>query len=380
MTNAGYIPEALALSRDKAVFRLLLDSVKLEAERLRMERLGRPPSIMEVCGSHTRTVSYSGLRDLLDGHIDFVSGPGCPVCVTSDSDLAGILGLAKTPNVTVATFGDMLRVPSPGGSLEHARAQGAKVAVTYSPMDALSLAESHPSREVVFLGIGFETTAPLTAVTVQAAQERGIRNFSVYSVHKTMPRALDFILSDGNLRVDGLLLPGHVSAITGRRYFDFVGVRHKVPSAVAGFEPCDILLATREILLMLASGEAAVRNMYPRAVREEGNQMAMSRIYQVFEEADSLWRGLGSLPASGLSFSKEYRRFDARHKFDLPPLSPQAQHPGCDCKFILTGAKKPGQCRSFGRSCTPTHPLGPCMVSSEGACRAHYEFGRRGVQ
>ncbi len=376
MTNTVHvpIPRALGLSRDKAVFRSLLDSVKLE-----VKRLGRQPSIMEVCGSHTWAISHTGLRDLLDGYVDFVSGPGCPVCVTSDSDMAHVLRLAKTPEVMIATFGDMLRVPSPSGSLEQARAQGARVEMVYSPMDALSLAESFPMREVVFLGIGFETTAPATAVTVQAAKERGVCNFSVYSVHKTMPRALDFILSDETLKVDGLLLPGHVSAVTGRRYFDFVGSRHEVPSAVAGFEPCDILLATREILLMLELGEAAVRNAYPRAVREEGNLVAMSKIRQVFQEAESLWRGLGSLPDSGLSLRQEYSRLDAHKKFGLPPLSPQAGLPGCDCKLILTGLKKPSQCRAFGKACAPDHPLGPCMVSSEGSCRAHYEFGRRGA-
>jgi hydrogenase expression/formation protein HypD len=366
------VRRALEASKDPAVFSLLLGRV-----RRACGELGRKPVLMEVCGSHTWAISHTGIRDLLGGQVDFISGPGCPVCVTSAGEIGRMVELARRPGVITATYGDMLRVPGPSGSLEAIRAEGHRVEVVYSAMDALELAREEPSSQVVFLGVGFETTAPASAVLLKVARERRVPNFSLYSAHKAMPEALRTILSSGGLAVDGLILPGHVSAVTGRRYFDFVGKDCGVAAAISGFEACDILYGVLRLIQKLSARDVRVENCYPRAVSEDGNVRAMAAIREAFEVTVGSWRGLGEIPRSALAVSKEFEDMDAVKRFALPPSREEAEPRGCGCAEVLTGKMRPGDCALFATVCRPSDPVGPCMVSSEGSCRAYYAFGRR---
>lgn len=371
MSAGDTVREALRLARDKRVFASLLSQVG-EA----VDRLGRKPVFMEVCGSHTWAISHTGIRDLLRDRVDLISGPGCPVCVTSAGEIARMVELVRQPGVVTATYGDMIRVPGPTGSLEQAAAEGHKVNVVYSAMDALDIAESEPSSQVVFLGVGFETTAPASAVLLKVARERGIRNFSLYSAHKLMPEAMRKILSLDDIAVDGLILPGHVSAVTGRKYFDFVGSEFGVPAVISGFEACDILLSVLRLVQKVLAHDPSVENGYPRAVSEEGNRTAMGLLRETFEAVPGEWRGLGAVAGSALGIPAALGDLDAARRFMLPPVREEPEPPGCGCAAVLTGRKKPGDCALFGTVCDPSHPVGPCMVSSEGSCRAHFAFGR----
>lgn len=367
----GAVENVLDLVKDPVLFSRLLDSIKKE-----VETFDEPPSLMEVCGSHTWAIAHTGIRDLLQGYVRLISGPGCPVCVTSTGDLKRMLDLALVPGVIVATYGDLMRVPTAHGSLESLRSMGKDVRVVFSPMDALALAEANPQKEVVFLGIGFETTAPGCAVAVVSAKDHGVRNFSCYSAHKVMPPAIRKVLSLENANVKGMLLPGHVSTITGRRYFDFIQREFEVPSVIAGFEACDILYAILRLIQKIKCKDFTVENGYPRAVTEDGNPAARSLLNTVFELSDASWRGLGLLKASGLTLAEPYKYYDAAEKFNLAPEEDEKEPPGCDCQLVLSGTKIPLECRLFGKACTPSHPVGPCMVSSEGSCRAHFLHGR----
>ena len=340
---------------------------------------GMPPTVvMEVCGTHTQSVARYGLRQLLPPGLSLISGPGCPVCVTDDADIARALWLARTPGVTLLSFGDMLRVPLSGGrdSLLRAKEQGADVRLATSPMDALRVAQEEPSRQVVWFAVGFETTAPLTAALLRRARVEGVRNVSVLCAHKTMPAALRALLR-GNSRVQALLCPGHVAAITGVDAFRFVPEELGLPAAVSGFGPEEILLALTDITRMRAGGEVALRNDYPAAVTAAGNQAALALLEEVMRPCDARWRGLGSIPGSGLTLHEPYADWDAARRFDLsavPEVSPEAPT-GCCCAEILRGERAPTDCPLFGRACTPERPAGPCMVSAEGACAAAYQYG-----
>jgi len=331
---------------------------------------GPGSTFMEVCGTHTMAIARSGLRDLLPPSVRLVSGPGCPVCVTAMHDLDTVIALCDLPEVTVATFGDLIRVPASRTSLAVARAAGADVRVVYSARDAVDLAAAQPSREVVFVGIGFETTAPTTAASILEARRRGVHNFSVLAVHKTMPPALRALLDLGETPVTGFLLPGHVSVITGSACFDFLATDYGVAGVVAGFEPGDIL----EALLMLARQTTpAVDNQYMRAVKPRGNAVAQEVMRRVYEPRDADWRGLGVIPGSGLGLRAEFADYDAALRFPVAtgePLEPV----GCRCGEVLRGLTDPADCALFGRRCTPQEPVGACMVSSEGACAARYRF------
>jgi len=370
-TERSLVDRVLSISKDPELSKLLFDSIRKEAKTLE-----RPPVLMEVCGSHTWAIAHTGIRDLLKDEIELISGPGCPVCVTSTGELSRMVSLSRIPGVIVATYGDLMRVPGPSGSLEMSRSEGNEVEVVFSPLDALTLAKERPEKEVVFLGIGFETTAPGCGIAVETAKVQGIRNFSVLSAHKVMPPALRKVLAFENLRIDGLLLPGHVSTVTGRRYFDFIHREYQVPSVIAGFEACDILYAILRLIKKISIGDKRVENGYPRAVKEEGNEEAMRVLDRVFEHSSSSWRGMGELPQSGLDLKEAYKEYDAKVKFGLEPVKDEPEPPGCDCRLILSGLKRPWECRLFGKACTPSHPVGPCMVSSEGSCRAHYLFTR----
>ncbi|NDY56922.1 hydrogenase formation protein HypD [Desulfovibrio sulfodismutans] len=341
--------------------------------RLRAELDGEL-RFMEVCGTHTVAIFQSGLRSLLPPQVVHLSGPGCPVCVTHESEVNAFLDLAGRPGVIVATFGDLMRVPgSRGRNLKSAQAEGARVAVVYSPPDALALARDNPGDTVVFLGVGFETTAPTVAGTVLMAREQGLSNFKVLAFHKLVPPALEVLLSDTEAGIDAFILPGHVSAVIGTEPYGFIASRFGKSATVTGFEPVDIL----ESLLFLAQrrrqGRAEVKNLYRRVVSDTSNPRALEVMNRVFRPCDALWRGLGRIPDSGLEFTDEFEDVDAKRRYGLsieecPPL------PGCKCGEVLRGRLRPDQCPLFKKACTPAKPVGPCMVSTEGSCAAYYKY------
>jgi hydrogenase expression/formation protein HypD len=336
-----------------------------------------PATVMEVCGTHTMAAARFGLKSLLPPEVRLISGPGCPVCVTDQVDLDAFLALGAEPRVVLVSFGDMLRVPGSHTSLEGLRAQGAAVRVVYSPLDAVELARQTPEKHLVFFGVGFETTMPATALAIRTAAQYGLDNFSVWCVHKTMPAALKALLAGGEVRVSGLLCPGHVTTIIGTAAYDFIPAEFGLPCAVAGFEPVDMLLGIESILRQLKEGKATVDNVYTRAVRTPANPRAQALLEEVFAPEDASWRGLGVIPGSGVRIQEAYARFDARVRFPqvwerLSPPPPSA----CRCGEVLRGVLRPGECPLFAGKCTPAQPLGPCMVSSEGACAAAYRYER----
>ena len=328
---------------------------------------------MEVCGTHTVAIFQSGIRTLLPESIIHVSGPGCPVCVTHDREIASYLALAEK-DLILATFGDLIKVPGPGGkNLKAAQAEGARIKIVYSAFDALKLALDHPQDKVVFLGVGFETTAPTVAATIKMAAEQGVRNFSVLSFHKLVPPALKALAADRDIQVDGLLLPGHVSTIIGLEPYRFLAEEYKVPSVIGGFEPLDILQAILIMIKQKNEGRPAVVNNYKRVVSDHGNPKAIKTMYEVFKPSDALWRGLGIIPGSGLTVAQRYEQFDAALVFDqeLPQVD---EIPGCKCGEVLKGLISPDQCPLFNSRCTPANPVGPCMVSTEGSCAAYHKY------
>jgi hydrogenase expression/formation protein HypD len=332
------------------------------------ELADRPMKVMEVCGTHTVSIFRAGLRSLFPEGFRLISGPGCPVCVTDQAEIDAAVGLAGRPGITVATYGDMLRVPGSGTSLTAEKARGA---------DALELARSNPDRQVVFLGVGFETTAPATASVLKEARRDDVPNFSVLSLHKTVPEVLELLASDPELELDGFLLPGHVSVITGLEPFRFLPERHGLACAVGGFEPDEIMMGLVELALQIRTGRPSVKSLYGRAVRPEGNRKARRLLSEVFVPAEARWRGLGAIPGSGLSIGPDYRRWDALEKLQLE-LGPSTPPPGCRCGEVLAGKILPPECPLFGTSCTSLTPVGPCMVSSEGSCSAYYKYQRGG--
>lgn len=331
---------------------------------------------MEVCGTHTMSLFQSGLHDLLPSEIKHLSGPGCPVCVTSPEELSACLDLAYNHDLIMVTFGDMIRVPDhQGRSLKSVQSEGAAIQVCYSPSEALSLARKKQNKHVVLLGIGFETTAPAIAAIVQEAFRQGIPNFSVFSCHKCIPAALRALLQDEQVQVDAFLLPGHVSSIIGLSPYRFLAEEFHVPGIIAGFEPLDILTALYTLVIQDKKSIFQVINQYKRAVKDEGNQTAQKIMTESFDIIDTKWRGLGVLPKSGLQLRDKYKDFDTKRRFHLTPqevLDP----PGCCCGSILTGKMRPDECPLFKKTCSPSHPVGPCMVSTEGSCAAYFRYQR----
>ena len=332
-------------------------------------------SIMEVCGTHTVSIAMNGIRSLLPGKIRLLSGPGCPVCVTAPRDVDRLHHTALRPGVILATFGDMVKVRGSMGSLESCREKGADIRVVYSPLDAVALAHENPSKKVVFAGVGFETTAPAIAAAVLDAEKRWLDNFYVYPLIKLVPPALEMVLAQPAHGIGGLLLPGHVSAVIGLEPYQFVAENHNVPCVVAGFEALDILRAIHMLLTQINEGRSVIENEYGRAVKSEGNPAAMQAINTVFEPTFALWRSIGIIPESGLKFRSNYANFDAEAVF-APPEFPNEEPKGCRCGAVLMGRASPSDCRLFGKACTPSEPVGPCMVSSEGACAAWYRYGK----
>ena len=335
----------------------------------------RPVRLMEVCGTHTMAIARYGIRGLLPDSVRLISGPGCPVCVTPQRAIDRFIQLGRLEDVTLATFGDMVRVPGTSGSLETERANGADVRVVYSPMDAVDLARRSPDREVVFFGVGFETTTPAVALAVREAKQAGIDNFSVLCEHKTIPEAMAAIAGDPEVRIDGFLCPGHVSAIIGSDAYLPVANGCGIPCVISGFEPLDILQSILMLVRQDAEDRSEVEVQYSRAVTREGNPAARECVADVFEPCDADWRGLGVIPGSGLRFRSDFAGFDAAPAANELPAS--AEPPSiCECGSILRGLKSPCECAAFGTACTPDTPLGPCMVSTEGACAAEYRYAR----
>ena len=335
----------------------------------------RPARFMEVCGTHTVAIFRAGLRQILPPSVELVSGPGCPVCVTPDSYIDTALAYAREPDVILTTFGDMLKVPGTSSSLNEAMAKGADVRIVYSPLDSLPIAAENPAKRVIFLAVGFETTAPTIAASAIAAKREGLKNFFLLSAPKLVPPAIKLLLEDPATRVDGFLLPGHVAVVTGTDAFAFLPREYGRPGVVAGFEPLEILRAIYRLARLVAAGEARIENEYGRVVRPEGNPAARAILNAVYEPVDAAWRGLGLIPLSGLRLRPAWREFDIEA---VCPVTVDAaeKKTACRCGEVLKGQVTPRDCRLFGEACVPEHAAGPCMVSVEGVCAAWYKYGR----
>jgi hydrogenase expression/formation protein HypD len=362
--------------RDPDKARVLVAEIARLAVPLAAAR-GRPLQVMEVCGGHTHTIFRYGLKAMLpEETIEFVHGPGCPVCVLPMGRVDDCVALARDPRIIFTTFGDAMRVPGSQGSLLQAKANGADVRMVYSPLDALQIARANPQREVVFFALGFETTMPSTALTVLQARREGIANFSLFCNHITIIPTIKAILDSPDLRLDGFLGPGHVSMVIGNRPYDFIANHYRKPIVVAGFEPLDLLQSLWMVIKQMSEGRCEVENQYTRVAPEDGNVSALAALTEVFELREFFeWRGLGSIDHSGVRMRKEFAAFDAECKFSIPNLK-IADPKSCQCGEVLKGVIKPHQCKVFGTACTPERPLGALMVSSEGACAAYYQFGR----
>jgi hydrogenase expression/formation protein HypD len=341
-------------------------------ERIRAY-VGRPLRFMEFCGGHTHAIMRYGLRPLVAPAVELVSGPGCPVCVTSSADLDRAIALSEVPGLVLATFGDMLRVPGSRESLQEAKARGADVRMVYSSLDALDLARKNPDKAVAMLGVGFETTAPTIAAAILRAEQEKLDNFYALSLHKLTPPATRAILDAGEVHLDGIIGPGHVTTIIGSEAWEFLPRDYHLSCAISGFEPLDMLQAIGDLVEMGGSGRPAVKNPYARSVSGQGNPTALQMLDRVFQPADADWRGLGVVPASGLVFREAYARFDAARAFDIV-ARPSIEPKGCRCGEVLRGVMRPPECALFARACDPAHPVGPCMVSAEGACAAYYQY------
>ncbi len=332
-----------------------------------------PVKLMEVCGTHTVAIARHGLRELMPETITLISGPGCPVCVTANRDIDLAIEIGRVPGVVLATFGDMVKVPGSYSSLAREKAEGRDIRVVYSALDAVSLAETEPGSQVVFLGVGFETTAPTVAAAMKTAARKSLPNFTALSLHKTVPKALEALVNDPQVEIGGFLLPGHVSTIIGPEPYGFLATRYHVPGVIAGFEPIDVLQAIRMLVKQVAEGRAAIEVAYGRGVSPGGNPTAQALMAEVFEPTDAEWRGIGVIPGTGLAIREEFAGLDAARRFDVTPPEPR-EIPGCQCGDVLRGVTLPFECRLFGKGCTPEHPIGPCMVSSEGSCAAYYRY------
>ncbi|MCL2655130.1 MAG: hydrogenase formation protein HypD [Coriobacteriia bacterium] len=366
--------------RDPALAHKLIGRISKLAEALAAtERFGGGQSIklMEVCGTHTMAIAKAGLRSVMPENIVLSSGPGCPVCVTANPDIDLAIEVARQPGMILTTFGDMIKVPGSWTSLAQEKARGADVRVVYSPLDALALAAEAPEALVVFVSVGFETTTPIIAASVKRAAAAGLENFCILAANKTVPEALRALAGDPEVGINGLILPGHVSTIIGTAPYQFLADEFGVPGVVTGFEPVDVLLGIEELLkglLEISEGAAAkISIAYERAVKPEGNPVAVALLDEIFEPCDVEWRGLGVIGGTGLKLRENYARFDATVRVPVTP--PESREtPGCQCGQVLRGIITPPQCRLFGRGCVPEHPVGPCMVSSEGSCAAFYRY------
>ena len=351
--------------RDSEIAKKLIEKIRNTSRR--------SIRLMEVCGTHTVSIFRSGIRSVLPDNIALISGPGCPVCVTDQREIDAFIELARLDDVIITTFGDLMRVPGSNSSLQKESAEGHDIRVVYSTFDALKIAQENPAKKVIFLGVGFETTAPTIAASILQAQQLSVDNFSVISAHKLVPPALETLMSLKDVQLDGFILPGHVSVIIGLKAYRPFFNKYKIPCAAAGFESSDILQAISMLVEMIENKNPGLDNAYPRAVTEEGNPKAQQILQDIFEPADACWRGIGIIPQSGLKIREKYARHDATQQFEIKVPEPKIPI-GCACGEILTGKKNPQDCKLFRKVCTPSEPVGPCMVSTEGTCAAYYKY------
>jgi hydrogenase expression/formation protein HypD len=338
-----------------------------------MDSIGRPVNLMEVCGTHTVAIFRHGIRDIIPKNIKLLSGPGCPVCVTPIKDVDTAIAISKLDGVILSTFGDMMRVPGSKQSLYHSQAEGSHIRIVYSPMDALKLATENKDMKVVFFATGFETTSPSVAGTLLEAGRLGINNFYIYSAHKLVPPALKALIDSDDVKVNGFILPGHVSTIIGSRPYEFITSDYRIPSVITGFDAEDILQGIMMLLAQIVSSRAEVEIQYRSVVRREGNQKAMSILNEYFEPCDAQWRGIGTIPQSGLKLREKVKRWDVKSIFDIN-IQDSQEPKSCLCGQVLRGVKIPTDCLLFGKTCTPEHPVGACMVSTEGSCAAYFKY------
>ena len=351
--------------RDPEISMAIVDRIKKASKK--------KVRLMEVCGTHTMSIFKNGIRGLLPDTISLLSAPGCPVCVTDQKEIDAFIEIARKEDVIVTTFGDLMRVPGTYSSLQKERANGSDIRIVYSTFDALEIARENLDKKVVFLGVGFETTAPTIAATIIEAKRSKIKNFFVFSAHKTVPPALEALMQTKEVKIDGFILPGHVSVIIGTRAYNGLFEKYKIPCVVTGFEPMDILQSVSVLIDQIESGVPELVNEYPRAVAFNGNEKAQKVMEDVFETFDASWRGMGVIPDSGLKIRKRFSPFDAAEMIEF--TVPESKEPkGCACGEILTGIKIPPECPLYKKVCTPMNPVGPCMVSSEGTCAAYYRY------
>jgi hydrogenase expression/formation protein HypD len=351
--------------RDPDLSRKIIEQIKIAGQK--------KIHLMEVCGTHTVSIFRNGIRSLLPEPISLLSGPGCPVCVTAQNEIDAFIELAKLDDAVITTFGDLIRVPGGNSSLQKEQAKGRDVRVVYSTFDAIEIAKKNPDKKVIFLGVGFETTAPTIAASILAARDLNLKNYFVISAHKLLPPALIALAENKETKIDGFILPGHVSVIIGVKAYIPFFEKYNIPCVIAGFEPIDILQAILTLTEQIEDETPKLENAYKRAVNFDGNPKALSTMDAVFETADATWRGLGVIPLSGLKIRKEFEAFDAQKVFKIE-LAESKEPKGCACGEILLGLKTPPQCPLYKKTCTPTHPVGPCMVSSEGTCAAYYRY------
>ena len=342
---------------------------------LKSTRLDRDIRIMEICGTHTTEFFRSGVKDIFPAELTLIDGPGCPVCVTTNDYLDRAIQIGKEHDVIITTFGDMIKVPSSYSSLTREKSDGMDVRVVYSPVNALEIAKNNPGKEVIFLSVGFETTAPAEAAVVLEARDKNIKNFSILAGNKLTPPAVDALLAADEVRIDGFIIPGHVSTVIGADAWNFIADRHGRPGVVAGFETPDLIAGVLTLLKLLEKNENIIKNAYTRAVNDKGNIRALQIMDEVFKPSDTQWRGIGLIPSSGLAVRDEYSDFDSEKKFPVT-MPEMKEHRGCRCGDLLRGLILPTDCPLFGKACTPENAIGPCMVSTEGPCSAYYKYGR----
>jgi len=350
------------------------DAVNYYLQRIKKHVGKNKLAFMEVCGTHTMVISRYGIRSVLPENLRLISGPGCPVCVTPNGYMDHAIALGRRDDVIITTFGDMFRVPGSTSSIEKVRSEGGDILIVYSTMDALTVAGNNPEKKVVFLGVGFETTAPTIAASIIEAKERGLKNYYVLCAHKIIPPPMEALLLNERIGLDGFLCPGHVSVIIGSRPYEFIPEKYKKGCVVAGFEPVDVLASIDMLVNQMVSGEPAVEIQYKRVVKAEGNTAALRMMEEVFEVCDAEWRGIGLIPDSGLKINERYRNFDADVNIEAD-IEPLQERKGCICGLILQGLKTPPECTLFRKVCTPENPVGACMVSSEGTCAAYFKYG-----
>ncbi|OEH92808.1 hydrogenase formation protein HypD [Bacillus solimangrovi] len=363
--------ELLKTSSDPMLSRQLLTKVKQLSNRYTAQ-YKRLPVIMEVCGSHTMALAKSGVKQALSDHVKLISGPGCPVCVTAQEEIDSMIQLSLEKEVILCTFGDMMRVPGSTITLMEAKAEGRDVRVVYSPLDAVKLAIDHPTKQVVFLGVGFETTIPIISVAIDLAEQHDVENFSVWLSTKLVEPILRTLLEEGDTAIDAFLLPGHVAMVTGSEHFDFLPKDFGVTGSITGFEPVELLSGIYECLLSLLENDKSIKNCYKAVVSREGNRNAIRLMEQYFRLSDENWRGLGIINNSGLRLKEEYNQFNARERFQIQTKEPPKTK--CRCGEVISGKISPSECILFGKGCTPIKPIGPCMVSTEGSCSASYQY------